>query len=201
MASKPTSESSSAIHTSIERLAALFEFGALQADTDPAAFLGRVADELVSLREERARLKTGLVKINEIRSSIVGMQKINWSEHIYPLVAALDEAGMVGMTYEDARPHFGTMLERTLAAELRARVAEAELTEAKKLAVVPVSYDNALDFLTVDYEGRLAEGVNTQHAVLALSAIACLRAALRPQTVLSEAHATMSEPKSTEPRK
>lgn len=38
------------LHSAIARLAALFPFGALQADTDPAGFLGTVADELERLR-------------------------------------------------------------------------------------------------------------------------------------------------------
>lgn len=58
-----------------------------------------------------------LNKINGIRNSIIGLQKINWSEHIYPLVAALNEADIQGMEYNDAREHFGTMLERTNKAE------------------------------------------------------------------------------------
>lgn len=58
-----------------------------------------------------------LNKINEIRNSIVGFQNINWSEHIYPLVAALDEAGIEGMGYPEAKEYFGTMLERTIKAE------------------------------------------------------------------------------------
>lgn len=44
-----------AIHTAILRLASLFECGALQADTDPAAFLQRVADEVERLRRVEAK--------------------------------------------------------------------------------------------------------------------------------------------------
>lgn len=65
-------------------------------------------------------LRTALEKINAIRNSIIGTQTINWSEHIYPLVAALDEAGMVGEPHDVARANVGTLIER-------AEKAEAEL--------------------------------------------------------------------------
>ncbi len=58
-----------------------------------------------------------LEKINAIRNSIIGGQTINWSEHIYPLVAALKEAGIEGMDYPEARENFGTTLQRAVAAE------------------------------------------------------------------------------------
>lgn len=58
-----------------------------------------------------------LAKINAIRNSIIGLQSLNWSEHVYPLVAALDEAGIEGMEYPEARKYFGTLLERAVAAE------------------------------------------------------------------------------------
>jgi hypothetical protein len=89
-------------------------------------------------------LMVALNKINDIRNSIIGCQKMNWSEHIYPLVAALNEAGIEGQSYPEARAYVGTMLERTLAAEnevigLRAALAAIEyrdisIEEAKKIA-------------------------------------------------------------------
>jgi hypothetical protein len=63
------------------------------------------------------RLMGALTKINDIRNSIIGCQTVNWSEHIYPLVAALEEAGIEGAGYPASRANVGTMLERTLAAE------------------------------------------------------------------------------------
>lgn len=62
-------------------------------------------------------MREALTKINAIRNSIIGLQTMNWSEHIYPLVAALEAAGFEGMDYPEARENFGTMLERTSAAE------------------------------------------------------------------------------------
>jgi predicted secreted protein len=73
--------------------------------------------EIEALREEMDRLAAALGKVNEIRNSIIGLQTMNWSEHVYPLVAALDDAGIQGQPYAEARARFGTMLERTVAAE------------------------------------------------------------------------------------
>jgi hypothetical protein len=52
---------------------------------------------------EVRRLRTALEKIDAIRNDIIGRQNINWSRHIYPLVAALGEAGFEGTGYEVAR--------------------------------------------------------------------------------------------------
>ncbi len=104
-------------HKTLERyvlLAGIFATG-----EDRAQF-EELADDIRALLEENKRLEAALIKINEIRNSIVGLQAINWSEHIYPLVAALDEAGcVVGMSYPENRKNFGTMLERTNKAEAR----------------------------------------------------------------------------------
>lgn len=42
---------------------------------------------------ERDALGAALDTISAIRDSIVGSQSVNWSEHVYPLVAALDATG------------------------------------------------------------------------------------------------------------
>jgi hypothetical protein len=76
---------------------------------------------------EAERYLAALDKINTIRNSIIGLQTIDWSEHIYPLVAALGEAGFEGLDYDEARANFGTMLERTVAAEDRVRELEGTL--------------------------------------------------------------------------
>ena len=91
------------------------------------------ASVVTALQEEVGRLRTAIGKVNAIRNSIIGCQKMNWSEHIYPLVAALNEAGIEGQDYPEAREYVGTMLERTLAAEARANAAEQRLTEAVRL--------------------------------------------------------------------
>lgn len=61
--------------------------------------------------------RAALVKINEIRNSIIGTHSLNWSEHVYPLVAALGEAGFEGMPYPEARENYGTLVERAVKAE------------------------------------------------------------------------------------
>lgn len=50
--------------------------------------------------------------INKIRNSIVGLQNINWSEHIYPLVSLLNRAGIEGFDYPENRANFGTCLDQ-----------------------------------------------------------------------------------------
>ena len=83
-------------------------------------FLAAILESVrADAREETERLRAALEKINTIRNSIVGLQTLNWNEHVYPLVAALTEAGIEGMGYPKARPHFGSMLDRTNAAEDR----------------------------------------------------------------------------------
>lgn len=86
-------------------------------DVDEALRIVRRRRATPSPQTNVAVLETALAKINDIRNSIIGCQKINWSEHIYPLVAALNEAGIEGQSYPEAREYVGTMLERTLAAE------------------------------------------------------------------------------------
>ncbi|MEK6298571.1 MAG: hypothetical protein V4793_45925 [Paraburkholderia tropica] len=70
----------------------------------------RMSDEVIRMRE-------ALAAINVIRNSIIGTHVLYWSEHVYPLVAALDAAGFEGMGYPEAREFFGTMLDRCNAAE------------------------------------------------------------------------------------
>ena len=45
---------------------------------------------LDACRAERDALSAALGKINDIRNSIIATQSVNWSEHIYPLVAVLN---------------------------------------------------------------------------------------------------------------
>jgi hypothetical protein len=103
------------------------------AGDDPHAqsLLGAQNNVIDGLMAENEKLRSGLSKINDIRNSIIGCQKMNWSEHIYPLVAALNEAGIEGQHYPESREYVGTMLERTLAAENQADGLRAAL----KLAI------------------------------------------------------------------
>jgi hypothetical protein len=91
------------------------------------ATIDRERAEWAKEREGLERFRAAIEKINDIRNSIVGLQKLNWSEHIYPLVAALNEAGMVGMEYPEARGHFVSLLERANRGdEIEARLTAAE---------------------------------------------------------------------------
>jgi hypothetical protein len=88
-----------------------------------------------------APLLSALTKIDAIRNSIIGAQKVNWSEHVYPLVAALDEAGFPGQPYEQARENVGTLLEQINKAEQD----NARLREALKSA--DAAFESAEIFL------------------------------------------------------
>lgn len=81
-------------------------------EADEVLRLRRLLDALVSQAgpeslaadmQELERARAALRKINELRNSIVGSQSVGWSRHIYPLVAALNEAGYQGLEYEQAR--------------------------------------------------------------------------------------------------
>lgn len=78
---------------------------------------GRLIATINVLRARAERAESALSKINEIRNSIIGLQTVSWSEHIYPLVASLDQAGMAGMSHAEAKPKYATLLERAEQAE------------------------------------------------------------------------------------
>lgn len=70
--------------------------------------------------EARVQTLTTLAeKVDAIRNDIVGRQGFHFSEHGYPLVAALQEAGYPGVGYEIAVQNLGTLIEQTKAAEER----------------------------------------------------------------------------------
>lgn len=63
---------------------------------------------LRALADEIERMQTALTKINDIRNNVVGSQNMGWSSTIYPLVAALEEAGIEGAGYEQAKDQIVT---------------------------------------------------------------------------------------------
>lgn len=72
-----------------------------------------------------------MVKINVIRNSIVGTQTLNWTEHIYPFVTALDDAGIEGLPYPFAKPSFTLRLTtKRLTAERLKKMADKILEQA-----------------------------------------------------------------------
>lgn len=86
-----------------------------------------LVESLHRVEAERDQLRKALEKINKIRNSIIAHQSCNFSEHVYPLVAALNEAGIEGMSYPDALAYFGPVTERCAKAE-------AENTQLRKVA-------------------------------------------------------------------
>jgi hypothetical protein len=68
-------------------------------------------------QSELDKARIALSKINDIRNSIVGLQSFNFSEHAYPLVAALNDAGIAGLPYPEAKANVGTLLSRAEKAE------------------------------------------------------------------------------------
>jgi hypothetical protein len=70
-------------------------------------------------RAAREKAETCLAKIDAIRNSIIGRQGVNWSDHIYPLVAALGEAGYPGEGYDVAHKKEQGLFDRLEHAEAR----------------------------------------------------------------------------------
>jgi hypothetical protein len=96
----------------------------MMSDTDIAELLA----DRTRLERELASAKAALSKIDAIRNSIVGRQNIDWSMHIYPLVAALDEAGFSGEGYAVARQKAEAEVQARSERERRLRrVADAAL--------------------------------------------------------------------------
>lgn len=92
-----------------------------------AAELDRLCRPTISEDKKDAALNA----INAIRNSIVGAQTINWSEHIYPLVAALNEAGYVGMEYPEAREYVGSLIDRAVKAEDENKTLKEQLSTSR----------------------------------------------------------------------
>jgi len=84
----------------------------------------RLAESSEVLATEIERLRVALTKINDIRNNVIGAQSIGWSSTIYPLVAALEEAGFEGDGYEQAKDRIVTW--QTEIGRLRAALTEIE---------------------------------------------------------------------------
>lgn len=79
--------------------------------------MSAIARTIADLERENGKFRAALEKVNAIRDSIVGCQCFNWSEHAYPLVAALNDAGFEGQDYPEAKAYVGSLIERAVAAE------------------------------------------------------------------------------------
>lgn len=88
-------------------------------------FLASCWKHLTEAADRIEALEATLTKISAIRDSIVGMQGFNFSEHAYPLVAALNEAGFPGAGYEISRKNLGTLIEQI-------EMAESELAKSRE---------------------------------------------------------------------
>lgn len=60
----------------------------------------RLAADALERAEQQEK---ALATIDTVRNYIIGCQTVNWSRHIYPLVAALEEAGYHGRSYDEMR--------------------------------------------------------------------------------------------------
>ena len=84
------------------------EIAGLREYIEAAKAVGIRQESIIMDRDARIKvLENALTKIDAIRNDIIGRQKIGWSSHVYPLVAALGEAGYPGMDYEAARAALG----------------------------------------------------------------------------------------------
>ena len=98
--------------------------------------------QLAAANERCAEL-TGLGdKVNAIRNSIIGAQSFNFSEHAYPLVAALNEAGFVGLPYPEAKENLGMLIDQ-LAAERERADGLQKIVDAAR-AQKPYAYEHGV---------------------------------------------------------
>lgn len=94
--------------------------------------------ECLRLHADAERYRHALDRINAARNSIVQRQAIDWSSHIYPIVAALEDAGIKGDGYDVTRAKALTEIEaikQRIAAEAVAE-RDAARAEAAALRVV-----------------------------------------------------------------
>ncbi len=99
--------------------------------------------------------EAALAKIDAIRNDIIGRQTINWSQHIYPLVAALGEAGFEGEGYEEARGKAVTLIDRIQTTEaerdkLQAQLDRIDPKNGKFIGELIATYAVAADMLSLD---------------------------------------------------
>jgi hypothetical protein len=190
--------------------ARLAEMRAAEAEARGYAADGkRQADRADAAEAREAGLRAALDKIDKIRDSIVGMQGFNFSEHAYPLVAALKEAGYEGAGYEIARTNLGTLIEQIKAAEAEAADAATQreqLAEVNRAQIADLEHANemgvdAYDMLEMERDTLRAElaearasfaGYNASAHVLALKENDTLRAQLSEAMALIDLKANLT---------
>ena len=97
---------------------------AREADHDDLRLIAEMRNALPGLLDSLEKATTALQAIDAIRNDIIARQGIGWSRHVYPLVAALGDAGYEGEGYEKGRPRIEA--DDATIARLTARVAELE---------------------------------------------------------------------------
>lgn len=150
------------------------DWAALERQVDTAPTLFWLRPFIDANRRNVARIKAleaALAKIDAIRNSIIGHQSIGWSEHIYPLVAALEEGGFKGQGYDEAREEARTLHERiraleemryerdVIAAEQSARIRalEAERDDAREALSLAAWAMKQKDKRLAEAERKLAD--------------------------------------------
>lgn len=96
----------------------------------------KLAARIAELEHYKARfdaLDPAMMKIDAIRNDIVGRQTVSWSAHIYPLVAALEDAGFPGVGCDKASEMAKTASERIT--ELEAALEDSRLLHSHDLNV------------------------------------------------------------------
>jgi len=108
--------------------------------------------------ESQAELKVkseALLKINDIRNSIVGLQRLDWSEHVYPLVASLDEAGVQGAGWPAAREVHRPVLVQLNEATVELARLKTELESARQSASEALVMSQTMRDLDVQHQRAL----------------------------------------------
>jgi len=84
------------LEAAISRLADLFEFGHLQASTNPAAFIGQAADEIISIRARAEKAEAALVRVEaacgDLTSDHYNVVAGGWEDGIETAVNRVREA-------------------------------------------------------------------------------------------------------------
>lgn len=87
-------------------------YEALAGETSANEAVSELLDAVERLTRERDEARKALSEIREVMDCVVGTQSVNWSAHVYPIIASLSRAGYDGAGYEEARD-----MARTLIAE------------------------------------------------------------------------------------
>lgn len=108
--------------------------------TDTQAEIDELRAYLEAAEAKLAEAMTALQKISDIRDSLIGGQQFNWSEHAYPLVAVLAEAGFKGKGYEVSRANLGTLIEQAKEARQECALAKCDVVVLSECLATMINY-------------------------------------------------------------